>query len=606
MLTNDFVNLAHLHTWKQAQILLAVIFSIGTDSAVLPDHNRWRSDHADVGATETPARIVLRGLISTLELLWFLGKAEATIPELEVCHIVSRNTAINLNAAYTLKQFVLNRSKRPKRNCGMYPSLPISDITIHHFYYHGVKFSYMTTLACFQRLFGLTGSGKDTELTESFHKKVVKAPLEAISNNTAGRDLECARYMQKTVHAECMMQKTVLTNEVEKIEGILLPSFLALEDSSFRCKSFRRQLLSCKAGRFCTPDPSFIGHPFSHPRISLEILHLTFCYYHRNLIASSTSNAIRSEQYNLGLVLKLHAPSTGGVSANQQPLPKLFLTEAVKMSSQLRCGDLKHTRGDYFIRSTQEYCDDRRGIGSERTFHALNSFCFANIPDGRYSLVRILCIGLLEGTNTSLVYCLVVVMTRAKPGFLPYERYKYSFVDDGSSPPYADVFLLNADNISCPAFCVSVNPTRWRAVDDLLSDGELYYCIPPQRVLCKKETYEEMLSLNSTKFDAFRSVIKMNDINRSLEERVAAFNATASDKKEERMAAAAERRKEKAQEKKETMKKDGVVAPRGGGGGRGSRKKRNRSRESSSEDFSDEQKSACDYRDINDDNVFGD
>ena len=197
-------------------------------------------------------------------------------------------------------------------------------------------------------------------------------------------------------------------------------------------------------------------------------------------------------------------------------------------------------------------------------------------------------------------------MTRAKPGFLPYERYKYSFVDDGSSPPYADVFLLNADNISCPAFCVSVNPTRWRAVDDLLSDGELYYCIPPQRVLCKKETYEEMLSLNSTKFDAFRSVIKMNDINRSLEERVAAFNATASDKKEERMAAAAERRKETAQEKKETMKKDGVVAPRGGGGGRGSRKKRNRSRESSSEDSSDEQKSACDYRDINDDNVFGD
>ena len=603
MLINYFFNSANLHTWKQAQILLAVIFSIGTDGAVIPDNNRWRSDHLEVPASETPARIVLRGLISTLEFLWFMGKTEATIPELEVCHIVSRNTAINLNAVYTLKQFVVNRSKRPKRNCGMYPSLPSSDVTIHHFYYHGVKFSYMTTLACFQRLFGLTGSGKDTEMTESFHKKVVKAPLEAISNNTAGRDLECARYMQKTLHAECMMHKTVLSNETEKSDGVELSPDSSAEDNLFQCKSFRRQQLWSKEGKFCTPDSSFIGHPFLHPRISLEILHITFCVYHENLMSASTTSTTRREHYELGLVLQLHAPSTRGLLSHG-PTPKLFLTEAVKRSSNLRCGDLKHTRGVHFLRSTQEYSDDRRAIVSQRSFHALNSFCFARIPDGRYCLVRILCIAVLDGTLTPTVYCLVVVLNRAKPGFLPYDIYKYSYVDDGTSPPYADVLLLNADNISCPAFCVSVDPTRFKAVDDLLSDGELYYCIPPQRVLCKKGTYEEILSLNSEEFDAFRSVIKMNDMNRNLEEKVAAFNISAVENRAEKAAASAIRRKEQAKAKKDAKKRDGQVAPSGGRTHAPRQKKKNR-RESSSEESNDEDNSSLEDRDGNDDNVFG-
>ena len=604
-MTNNFFNSANLHTWKQAQILLAVIFSIGTDSAVLPDHNRWRSDHVEVPPSETPARIVLRGLISTLEFIWFLGKTEATIPELEVCHIVSRNTAINLNAVYTLKQFVVNRSKRPKRNCGMYPSLPISDVTIHHFYYHGVKFSYMTTLACFQRMFGLTGSGKDTEMTESFHKKVVKAPLEAISNNTAGRDVECARYMQKTIHAECMMHKTVLSNEAEKkSDGVELSPGPSVEDTLFRCNSFRRKQMWSKEGKFCSPDSSFIGHPFLHPRISLEILHYTFCVYQESMLSDFTSSTNRREHYELGLVLQLHAPCTSG-PPSQGTIPKLFLTEAVKRSSSLRCGDLKHTRGVHFLRSTQEYSDERRAIASQRTSHALNSFGFANIPDGRYCLVRILCIAIVEGILSQTVYCLVVVMTRAKPGFLPYDVYKYSFVDDGTSPPYPDILIVNADNISCPAFCVSVDPTRFRAVDDLLSDGDLYYCIPPQRVLCKKGTYQDILCLNSEEFDAFRSVSKMNDLNRDLEERVAAFNVSAVGKREEKAAAATIRRKDQAKAKKEAKKKDGLETPRGGGT-QAPRQKKKKRRESSSEESSGEDDSSIENGAGNDDNVFGD
>jgi len=211
----------------------------------------------------------------------------------------------------------------------------------------------------------------------------------------------------------------------------------------------------------------------------------------------------------------------------------------------------------------------------------------------------------LQKTTTEIVYCVVVLMNRAKAGFLPYDRYKYSFVRDGLSPPHADVVVVNADNISCPAFCVSVDPSRFRSVDDLRNEADRYYCIPPQRVLCKKETYQEVLSVNTKDFDAFRSVAKMNDLNRSLEERVTAFNSTALERKEEKAIASAAKRKEQVQAKKQAKIKEGCVPGRPSGRAEQAQKpKRKKSRKSSSEESSDDQSSDCSSTQAKEDNVF--
>jgi len=243
---------------------------------------------------------------------------------------------------------------------------------------------------------------------------------------------------------------------------------------------------------------------------------------------------------------------------------------------------------------------------SKRTSHAQNSFCFANLPDGRYSLVRILGIIAMESQPTPCVYCLVVVMTKENGGFLPYDLYKYSSVSGCSTSPYANIVVINADNIACPAFCVHVNPDRFRAVDDLRSDGDLYYCIPPERVLCRRSTYEEMLTLNTKHFDAFRSVPTMNDLNGDLVARVAAFNVTALEKKDVRAAAATVRRKLQAQQQKDKKRMEGV--PQRGCGENVRRKpKKKTNKESSSEDESSEEvNSSCEERNGKDDNVFGD
>jgi len=299
-------------------------------------------------------------------------------------------------------------------------------------------------------------------------------------------------------------------------------------------------------------------------------------------------------------VIQLHAARSMSTS------PKMFLTEAVKRSSKLCCGDLKHTRGEYFIRSTQTCSDDRRAVMSKRTSHALNSFCFANLPDGRYSLARILGIVAMESQPTPCVYCLIVVMTKEKGGFLPYDLYKYSTVSGCSSSSYANIVVINADNIACPAFCVHVNPDRFRAVDNLRSDGDLYYCIPPERVLCRRSTYEEMLTLNTTHFDAFRSVSTMNDLNCDLVARVAAFNVTALEKKDVRAAAATVRRKQQAQQQKDKKRLEGLPQRVCGKNVR-TKPKKKISKDSSSEDESSEEvSSSCEERNGKDDNVFGD
>ena len=526
---------AHLHTWKEAQLMLSLLFSIGTDDAVLPDHNRWRGDSHEIPDCDTPKKIVLRSLVSALESLWFLEKREATIEELDVCHIVLRNTVLHSNSLYRLKQFMVNRGKKPDRHSGMYPALKRNEVTLRHFFYHGVKFHYLTLLPCFQRLYGLTGSGKDTEMTEGKHKSVVKEPLEAISNNTASRQLECARYLQKQAHGECMEYKSSMTGGKgdkkpeltvcnEELECLFLKQFDA--------KSFKKVMLTCRDGAFVNDrDVSFNGYPFLHPSISLDGLHLALCIYLRGLPPASTKT--EREEYST-LQQALDSTRESCRRKSQVDYPHLFLTEGVKMQSYLRCGDLKGTRGSYFLRSTQTYLDERRGPISQRTTHALNSFCFVVNGCGfEVRLARILGILSLQGTGvvgtsvsvpTGEDYFLVVLMTKTTKGYLPYDRYKYSFVDT-ESHSHADVKIVKSCNVTSPAFVVPTNPVHFRRVDDFTRTTPSFYCISPGRVQCNVSQYSELMSRNTDRCEAFRSVAKMNQMNDSLEASVEEFKS---------------------------------------------------------------------------------
>ena len=526
---------AHLHTWKQAQLMLALIFSIGTDDAVLPDHNRWRGDGDDIPNIDTPQKIVLRALVSGLEALWFLEKREATIAELDVCHIVLRNTVMHSNCLYRLKQFMLNRGKKPDRNSGMYPVLKSKEVTLRHFFYHGVKFHYLTLLACFQRLYGLTGSGKDTEMTEAKHKDVVKEPLEAISNNTASRQLECARYLQKQAHGECMEHKLSLTegkggprHEVNSANDEFECFFL----TQFNSKSFKKVMLTCRSGcLFNDRDHSFDGYPFLHPSISLGCLYLVLSIYLSELPIPSTTSA---ESEYLTLLEVLDSSRETCKRQSQVDTPHLYLIEGVKMQSYLRCGDLKGTRGSYFLRSTQTYLDDRRGPVSQRTTHALNSFCFVDGVGGvEGRLARILGIMCLQGAEVHSVenYFLVVLLTKTAKGHLPYDRYKYSFVESDCQL-HADVRIVKSLNVISPAFVVSSNPCHFRRVDDFMTTTPSFYCISPRRVQCNVSNYDDLVMTNTRRCEAFRSVVKMNQSNDSLEASVEEFKTNLRRSKE--------------------------------------------------------------------------
>ena len=618
-----------MHTWKEAQIVLAFIFAIGSDSAVLPDHNRWRTDGASIDPAATPAKIALRALISALQVQWFLSKTEATIAEINVFHIFLRNTAINANQLYRLKQFVINRGNNPKRDKGIYPPLRSKDITSQHLYYHGVKFHYMTLLACFQRLNGLTGSGKDTECSESFHKKVVKAPLEAISNQTAGRLLECARFIQKQLHAECMMHKRRLTIESELCENgqsESVDSSSSLDDDFLACpvvkmvqsKCFKSQILTCSGHMFYTGDKFFFGHPFLHPRISLSCLNELFHIYHSRLIISSL--VVENEHLYLGLALKIH--SSPRVLMPIPLPPVLILTEAVKRSSTIRCGDLKSSGGSYFIRSTQSYTDDRRGPIEGRTSHAINSFCFIQgVVDQRIALVRVLGIISMEHTRKDgpnpptcvpVVYLVVVVMTKVARGYLPFDRYKYSFIDHGPTSSYLDVRIVKADNITSPAFCVPEKADDFRVVDDLQTDHPCYYCISPKRVMSTYYTYDELLMLNTVDVDPTRTILQMNQLNHELEVDVAAFNKTAAEDKLSKADMLARKKQEDRQANGSTeQRKESVVHKRRGhdkrtkgkGGGMESKKKKTKSRKI--HPWSDDESDGTNATDDSYNNIFG-
>ena len=106
------------HTWKQAQVVLALIFSIGEDSSVLPDHNDWREDGAAFDLEETPAKICFRALVSALQAVWYLSKEDASVEEIHTCHVVLRNAAIHAHLLHRLKQFVVNRKLAHKEGSG--------------------------------------------------------------------------------------------------------------------------------------------------------------------------------------------------------------------------------------------------------------------------------------------------------------------------------------------------------------------------------------------------------------------------------------------------------------------------------------------------------
>jgi hypothetical protein len=138
-----------------------------------------------------------------------------------------------------------------------------------------------------QLLFGMFGIGKDTERTELSHKATVKAPLEGISNQRNGRLVECARFMQKSVHAKCMAEKLRATNAMDeevhnheqKGKGVVESpgrneTGMIRESQGQASKSFKRQQIISGKSRFITSDPSFTGFPFLHPRVDLQILHV--------------------------------------------------------------------------------------------------------------------------------------------------------------------------------------------------------------------------------------------------------------------------------------------------------------------------------------------
>ena len=537
-----------------------MIFSIGDDSRVLPDHNDWRSSRDAVLETETPAKIVLRALVSTLAVWFFLNKREASLAEIEVFHVVLRNASVNAHLLYRLKQYVVNRPHKPDRGKMTIKHLSRKHYTLSHFYFTGIKFYYMTQMAYYQRMYGLFGSGKDTELTERFHKKVVKQPLETISNVFGGRLVECARHMQKHAHIECLRYKAALSGEVvDPFLGEVCEDADNEDDQECsvlkysRSKSFTRHLLSVSNGAFHGETSSFTGFPWLHPFVTLIIL---FDLMVKHLLFLQKSVSTRKEY----LLLQ------GGMSNNgQKHHPKLLLIEGYKMNCGLRCGDLDGTQGMYYIRSNQAYKDDRRGPIANRQTYAVNSFVFAVIDD-QVELVRILGILLCMGVEDEeirqiqsqgdLVYCAVVVMSPAAWGYLPFHVYKYSFLAGSTKP---DLRILNTREITAPCFCVSVQPDHFREVDNLMASTPRFYNIPHTMINPREDSYTEYRHLcNSDYVDAFRTVEDMNEINDSLLKDVAEFKVSDDGLRLLRAEAAKEKRKGLAAEKK-AAKRTGIA-----------------------------------------------
>lgn len=503
-------------------MVLALVFCIGENSSILPDHNNWREDGESLPITYTPAKIVLRALVSALQVEWFLSKRKATVAEIHVFHVVLRNTAINLHELYQLKQFVTKRKQY--RNKGSISSLRAKDITTSHLYFKGVKFHYLQKMAGNQLLFGMFGIGKDTERTELSHKATVKAPLEGISNQRNGRLVECARFMQKSVHAKCMAEKLRATNAMDeevhnheqKGKGVVESpgrneTGRIRESQGQASKSFKRQQIISGKSRFITSDPSFTGFPFLHPRVDLQILHVAIHEF-----ASDKRNVDKKQHDMLVRALQCVPPT-------KDKICKLFLTEGLKISTTARCGDLDST-GVYIIRCNQMYSDDCRSRLADRTSHAVHNFVFVS-ERGVLNLVRLL--GLIQceqynepqGGKKEVVeareYCCAVVMSKQPKGYLPFDRYGYRFLQ-AHGVDYPDIRIFPCDCIAYPAYCVPTNPKDFRTVENLSDSSVSFYNISMSRVLCEYQDYTDLLRLNSDHVKAFRNVAEMNIINEKL------------------------------------------------------------------------------------------
>ena len=547
---------AKLHTWKLAQLLLGLIFSIGNDSLILPDHNNWRADSASTPVTETPAKVVLRALVSALEVHWYLEKRQATLWELDVFHVVLRNAAINANLLNRLKQFVLNRKKKPKRLSKLYPVLKASEITIHHFYYGGVKFHYMTFFACFQRLFGLHGSGKDTEKTESFHKQSVKAPMKSISNHSGNRLLECAKEMQKNAHAACMMEKIKATQQEAEDDSDVSFADDERDDITkrkrFRSQCFKNTRIVVGRSTFTGLDAGFKGSPYLHPIVSLGILFAAFLE-HLNVLEDTAVET--SELSFLRQALGENPDQSYHCTRNFS----WTLVEGLKLSSDLQCGDLMTAEGKFFIRSTRQFKDDRKGAIAERTFHPEHSFVFVQSCLAKSAkLVRVLGVIVCRDVVSyrSEDFFIGVTLSRARDGYLPFDRYDYSFVRVNESEGYPDIEIFNCKDIASPAWCVPVNPLNFTSLHDPITSKNYHYCIPPSRVLCNAQQYEDLLGLNTKHLNPFRNVSDLNILNTVLEGDVDAFNLTARAVAEKKKAALLEMVKAK---RKIGDKSDGYI-----------------------------------------------
>jgi len=547
-----FAHAAHLHTWKQAQVLLDLIFCIGSDSEVLPDHNNWRSRRDGVSPTETPARIVLRALVSTLHVLWFLKKREASLAEIDVFHLLLRNAAVNANLLYRLKQYVVNRPKKPVRGSLVMKHLSPKNLTMGHFYFGGIKFYYMMQLAYYQRMYGLYGSGKDTELTERFHKKVVKQPLESISNVFGGRLVECARHMQKHVHAECLSFKAALSGEIvhpslpEELDNGSEEELDCSVLKKSKMAAFNKMALCVNGASFHTDKTCKEGFPWLHPFVSLSLLYaLMRTHLTRLRTCVGADASLTAELVSLENAMRRN---------DNRSKSKVHLVDGYKLQSDLRCGDLDVSKGMYYIRSNQLYRDDRRGPVAERLTHAVNSFVFADV-EGVIELVRILGIVVCENESKvqpeSAVYCVVVVMSPSAWEYLPYHVYQYKLRHVDASTSYPELQIINTNSITAPCFCVSVDPDNFLTVDDLAATTARFYNIPHTWIDPRSESYASYRHESNSEFvDAFRSVEDMNKVNEQLQTEVAKFKITSEDQRALRSEASKITRKDKASKKK--------------------------------------------------------
>jgi hypothetical protein len=510
-------------------------------------------------------------------VLWYLSKRSATVREIEVFHIALRNAAIQSHQLYRLKQFVLNRPTKliPRRNSGKYVPLRLKDLKISHFIFGGIKMHYLLKMAFYQLFLGLgRTAAKDTEISESSHKYIVKAPLEAISNQHSGRTLECARFLQKRTHARGLIRKVEDTDLIRGGDG---------EDEApepdgrrgcpelwkFRVKQLKSREVKVEGQSFVwtvakSSDVLVSGFPFLHPSVTFQVLWAVMADYLKDLSAHEA--AVAATERRGWTQDRLRLSDCLGLSDSGGPSTRVILTEGFRCTTELRTGDIPAS-GAFFVRSTQEYCDDRRVRVTQRESHSIHSFVFMNFG-GMIKLVRVLgCFQLDRGKGTLCnFYCCGIIMQLTPPGYLPFDRYQYRLVPAGVvgggvagadiAPSIPDIQLFNLHDIVSPAFCVPTNPRRFQATDDLFDTSVFYYCIPPSRVLCQSESYQDLMSRNSPHLNVFRSVADMNDVNSKLEQDVDEFNNVLEQRSALKKAKAAERRREKAAQKRKRDRRE--------------------------------------------------